>query len=253
MFISKFKFFNLISVIALSISNVACAKNNEVLCNTNNVEKNLQCIQKENISLKGKLDSLKNDKKNDYLIWKKDVEKKCEGRKSYTLGEGAALIREECYKNEYIDRLKNISTNKKIVTSSIKGKNEDGLLITTLPYNSDDHINCLLNNNKASCNKVNLIDTPDLLKVYNFVDESNGASVVFPETIDGVLLIASPSSSDSGKPLINLTSVNTLGLMNKISLDASKNIFINNHYEVYYQKNGKLAKIILNKNGEFIK
>ena len=42
-------------------------------------------------------------------------------------------------------------------------------------------------------------------------------------------------------------------LMNKISLDASKNIFINNHYEVYYQKNGKLAKIILNKNGEFIK
>ena len=44
------KFFNLISVIALSISNVACAKNNEVLCNTNNVEKNLQCIQKENIS-----------------------------------------------------------------------------------------------------------------------------------------------------------------------------------------------------------
>lgn len=67
------KFFNLISVIALSISNVACAKNNEVLCNTNNVEKILQCIQKENISLKGKLDSLKND----YLIWKKDVEKKC--------------------------------------------------------------------------------------------------------------------------------------------------------------------------------
>lgn len=253
MLIGKFKFFYLMSLIALSIPNVACAKKNEVLCDTSNIEESIQCVKRENATLSNKLELLSNDERTDYSIWMQDIKNKCEGKKSYTLGEGAALIREQCYKEEYIDRLENISIKKNISKIDVKKKNEDGLLVTTLPYNSDDHINCLLNNNKNSCNRVNLIDTPDLLKVYNFIDESFGPSVVFPETTNGVLLIASPSTSDSGSPLINLTSVNLLGLTNKISLDASKNIFINENGEISYLKNAKPIKIILNKNGEFVK
>lgn len=253
MLIGKLKTFYLMSVIAISIPNVACAKKNEVSCDTSNIEKSLQCVKKENALLNNKLDSLSNNKRSDYSVWMHNVKNKCEGKKSYTLGEGAALIREQCYKKEYIDRLEDVSTKKNISKLGVEKRNEDGLLITTLPYNSEDHINCLLKNNRDSCSKVNLIDTPDLLKVYNFIDESFGASVVFPETANGILLIASPSTSDSGGSLINLTSVNLLGLTNKISLDASKNILINRDNEISYLKNGKTVKIILNKNGEFVK
>lgn len=253
MLIGKCKFFYLMFVLTLSIPNVACAKKNEVLCDTNNIEKSIQCVKRENAALSNKLELLSNDKRTDYSVWMQNIKNKCEGKKSYTLGEGAALIREQCYKEEYIDRLENISIKKNISKLDVKKKNEDGLLVTSLPYNSDDHINCLLNNNQKSCHRVNLIDTPDLLKVYNFIDESFGSSVVFPETTDGVLLIASPSTSDSGSPLINLTSVNLLGLTNKISLDASKNILINGSGEISYLKNGKPIKIILNNNGEFVK
>lgn len=248
----NFKLFHLIFVIGLSISNVACAKNNAELCNSSNVNKSLKCIQKENDILKNKLKILKNNEKNDYKVWRENIEKKCEGKKTYTLGEGAALIKEECYRLEYTNRLKRIYENKNTAVKEVKEINDDGLIITSLPYNSDDHVNCLLKNNKISCSKVNLINIVDLSRVYNFIDESNGASVIFPETEDGVILIASPSSSDSGKVLINLISINTFGLIKQISLDASKNVLISKNYEISYIKNGKLLKIILNKKGEFI-
>lgn len=248
----NFKLLHLIFVIGLSISNVACAKNNAELCNSSNVDKSLQCIQKENDVLKNKLKILKNNEKTDYKVWKENVEKKCEGRKNYTLGEGAALIKEECYRLEYTNRLKKNYENKNIAVKEVKETNDDGLVITSLPYNSDNHVNCLLKNNKISCSKINLINITDLAKVYNFIDESNGASVIFPETEDGVILIASPSSSDSGGVLINLISINTLGLIKQVSLDASKNVLISNNYEISYIKNGKLLKINLNKKGEFV-
>lgn len=120
------------------------------------------------------------------------------------------------------------------------------------PYNSDDHINCILKNSKTGCDKVNLIDVSVLLKVYNELDENYGGSVIFPESKNGVILIASPSSSDSGRAVINLTSVNALGLFKKITIDASNNITINENYEIFYTKNGKLLKITLNNNGEFV-
>ena len=242
----------MIFLIGLSLSNVACAKDNVKLCNTNNVNESLQCMKKENEALRSKLKMLKNNQRNDYNFWRKSIENKCEGRESYTMGDGAALVKEGCYKTEYTNRLKQIYENKSANISEMKEVNDDGLIITSLPYNSDDHLNCLLKNNKVSCKKVNLIDIKDLSKTYNFIDESNGASVVFFETKNGVILIASPSSSDSGEPLMNLISVNNLGLINNISLDASKSILISKNYEVSYIKSGKPFKIALNNNGKFI-
>ncbi len=80
----------------------------------------------------------------------------------------------------------------------------------------------------------------------------NGPSVIFPETENGVILIASPSSSESGKLIINLISLNTLGLTKEVALDAGKNILINKNYEISYTQQGKLTKISMSKNGEFI-
>lgn len=236
----------------LTISNVACAKSISDECNSNNVSKSLNCIKKQNEKLKNQLNQKNNDKKNDYNVWNKSVEKKCTGKKNYTLGEGAALVREQCYKNEYLNRLQVISMQS--TESQIKKNiNDDGFIVTSLPYHSNDHINCLMTGNRNSCSKVNLIEVNKLSKVYNFLDVSNGSSVIFPETENGVTVIAQPSSSESGEPMINLVSVNALGLTNKLSLDASKNIIIDKNFRISFVKNGKSKNINMESNGEFSK
>jgi len=103
------------------------------------------------------------------------------------------------------------------------------------------------------CGSINLIDSVSLIKVYNFTNPSYGDSVVFPETSAGVLLIASPSISERETPEINLTTVNRFGLVKNITLDASKNIVINQKYEVLYKEYGKDLKLKLNDQGEFVK
>jgi len=246
----EYKASKIIFITVLIFSNIACAKNIKDECNSTSVSQNLTCLQKQNKNLKTQLNLNNNAKKNDFNFWNKNIEKKCEGKKVYTLGEGAALIREECYKNEYINRLNFISSKKSGLTKE-KNINDDGFLVTSLPYHSDDHVKCLLNNNKTSCGKVNLIAVNKLSKVYNFLDLSNGASVVFPETENGVTLIAQPSSSESGEPIINLVSVNALGLTKKLSLDASKNIVIDKNFRISFLKDGKIKNIIMNSNGEF--
>ena len=239
-------------LIGLSFTNLACAKNIIQNCDSNNVSNSLQCIQNENQLFAKKLAALKNNEKKDFKIWENTVKNKCEGKKSYTLGDGAALIREGCYREEYKMRLKLLTQEKKLNINQTKEKNNDGFNLTHLPYNSEDHLNCLLKNNRNSCNKINLISILELSKVYNFIDESNGPSVIFPETENGVILIASPSSSESGKLIINLISLNTLGLTKEVALDAGKKILINKNYEISYTQQGKLTKISMSKNGEFI-
>ncbi|RKG52116.1 hypothetical protein D7V64_10510 [Acinetobacter cumulans] len=244
------KIFKIILIAILTFSNVACAKDIKDECDFNNNSQKLTCLKKKNQTLKMQLDLNKNAKINDFHVWSGNIEKKCEGKKVYTLGEGAALIREECYRNEYVNRLNFISSGKSELTKD-KSVNDDGFLVTYLPYYSDDHINCLLSKNKKSCDKINLVAVNKLSKVYNFIDISSGSSVVFPETKSGVTLIAQPSSSESGGSVISLVSVNALGLTNKISLDASKNIIIDKNYRISFFKNGKIKTIAMNGNGEF--
>lgn len=251
MYFFEYKISKIFFIIALSFSNMACAENIKNKCELSNVVENVDCLKGKNKILKMQLDVNSNSKRDDFNIWSKSVEEKCEGRKKYTLGEGAALIREQCYNNEYINRLKIFSLKKSELT---KGENvsDDGFLITYLPYHSDDHIKCLLNNNKKKCDKLNLISVNDLLKVYNFLDPSSGASVIFPETKNGVILIALPSSSESGGLVIDLVSVNALGLTKKLSLDASKNIIIDKNFNISFLENGKIKNIIMSSNGDFI-
>lgn len=142
---------------------------------------------------------------------------------------------------------------KKASSAPVKLENKDGFLITSLPYNSNAHLNCILSAQRTNCGSIKLIDSIHLIKAYTFIDPGYGDSVVFPQTSDGVLLIASPSSSKSGGPEIHLSSVNKLGLVKHITLDASKNIVINQKYEILYKENGKELKLKLNQQGDFVK
>ncbi|USA52537.1 hypothetical protein NDN13_13830 [Acinetobacter sp. C32I] len=141
----------------------------------------------------------------------------------------------------------------KASSNPAKLKNDDGFLITSLPYSSNAHLNCILSAQRMNCGSINLIDSVSLIKVYNFINPSYVDSVIFPKTSDGVLLIASPFSNESGHLGINLTSVNKLGLVKSITLDASKNIEINQNYEILYKENGKDLKLKLNEQGDFVK
>ena len=134
-----------------------------------------------------------------------------------------------------------------------KLKNDDGFLITSLPYSSNAHLNCILSAQRMNCGSINLINSVSLIKVYKFINPSYGDSVIFPETSTGVLLIASPSTSEEETPEIILTTVNRFGLVKSITLDASQNIVINQKYEVLYKEYGKDLKLKLNDQGEFVK
>jgi len=68
-----------------------------------------------------------------------------------------------------------------------------------------------------------------------------------------VLLIASPSISENESPEINLMTVNKFGLVKSITLDVSKNILINQNYEVFYKESGQNHKLRLNEEGRFVK
>ncbi|NIE96397.1 hypothetical protein F3J02_07875 [Acinetobacter sp. Tr-809] len=134
-----------------------------------------------------------------------------------------------------------------------KLKNDDGFPITSLPYSSNAHLNCILSAQRMNCGSINLIDSVGLIKIYKFINPSYGDSVVFPETRAGVLLIVSPSTSEAETPEINLTTVNRFGLVKSITLDASQNIVINQKYEVLYKEDGKDLKLKLNDQGDFVK
>jgi predicted nuclease with TOPRIM domain len=64
---------------------VACAKTSTNGCNSNNVEEKFQCIRKENFLLEKELKKLKTMKERFYPM-EKNIENRCESKKSYTLG-----------------------------------------------------------------------------------------------------------------------------------------------------------------------
>ena len=238
------KYFNkLIIIYIISFSNIACAEKKILDCNFINFNESLQCVLEENKKLLNRLDNLNNSKKYDYREWNDKIRNNCEIKTRYSMGEGGALAKEQCLRDEYILRIKDVfeiysqGNNLRI--------NDDGFVITSLPYSSDDHLKCILENNKKNCSKVNLIGILTLSKVYNFLDDSFGASVVLPESNSGLLIVVSPFSEEGGENFINLTVVNNLGIVKNIPLNASKNIIINNNYEVIYYKGNTKSKIIL--------
>ncbi len=85
---------------------------------------------------------LKNNERKDFTLWKKGIENRCESKKSYTLGEGVGLVKDVIGGRH--NRLNEIGRDNGRVLKAINKKNDDGFSVTLLPYNSDDHINCIL-------------------------------------------------------------------------------------------------------------
>ncbi|WP_252718530.1 hypothetical protein [Acinetobacter ursingii] len=90
----------------------ACADSSSVNCNKNNVYESIQCIEKENKKLIIKLDNEKNREENDYDKGVKKIKNNCEEKISHIAGEGAGLVRNQCYRDEYLSRLSFLTAEK---------------------------------------------------------------------------------------------------------------------------------------------
>lgn len=221
-------------IIFLSFSSYACAEKN--VCNSNNVLYQTDCIKKNNSNLQSQLNMKNNKNQHDYSKWMKDLKNKCEGSINYSLGEGAGLIKEQCYNDGYKARIKYLETNIKQ-----KEKNSDGLEITFLPYNSQDHLKCLETNSKIDCKSINLISAGKLVQVYNFINAQYGRGVVLPESSDGKLIVISPFSDES-ETILNINIVDKFGVVKEKNLSEKTKFIIDKNYNLIYSKNGKLLK-----------
>ncbi|PPC04868.1 hypothetical protein SOI76_00570 [Acinetobacter pittii] len=228
----------LLATLSLSVS--ACADNSKVNCNTNNVYRDLKCLEKENKKLINQLDNKKNKERKDYNQWIKEIKNKCEGKISYASGEGAGLIKNQCYREEYLSRLSFINTGKVKKSDT----NIHGLELTYLPYNSNDHLKCIMKKEVNSCSKVNLVKSSNLIKYYPFISPAYGDSIVLPETDDSKQIIVSPfeDNEDEG-PQLEISIINAFGVVEQKTISANKNVIIDKNYNLIY-KEGNKEKIL---------
>ncbi|ENW07221.1 hypothetical protein [Acinetobacter beijerinckii] len=220
----------------------ACADSSSVNCNKNNVYESIQCIEKENKKLIIKLDNEKNREKNDYNKWMEKIKNNCEGKISHIAGEGAGLVRNQCYRDEYLSRLSFLTTGK----TSKEEKNIHGLVVTHLPYNSVDHFKCLLKKDINSCSKVNLVSSSNLVKFYPSISPSYGDGIVLPETESGKQIIISPfeDNEDEG-PQLAILIINAFGVEEKKFIPATKNVLIDKNYNLTYMEGSKEKRVKL--------
>jgi hypothetical protein len=214
----------------------ACADSSSINCNKNNVYESIQCIEKENKKLIIKLDNEKNREKNDYNKWVKKIKNNCEGKTTYIAGEGAGLVRNQCYRDEYLSRLSFLTTGAK----SKEERNIHGLVTTHLPYNSVDHFKCLLKKDINSCAKVNLVSSSNLVKFYPSISLSYGDGVVLPEVQSGIQVIVSPfEENENDGPQLAISVINTFGVVENRFIPANKNVLIDKNYNLTYLEGNK--------------
>lgn len=220
----------------------ACADGSLVNCNKSNVYESMQCIEKENKKLIIKLDNEENREKKDYNKWVKKIKNNCEGKISHIAGEGVGLVRNQCYREEYLSRLSFLTTRQ----TSKEEKNIHGLVVTHLPYNSVDHFKCLLKKDINSCSKVNLVSSSNLIKFYPSVSPGYGDGIVLPETESGKQIIISPfeDNEDEGPQLVVLI-INNFGVEEKKFIPATKNVLIDKNYNLTYMEGNKEKRIQL--------
>lgn len=220
----------------------SCTNASEKECESDNINQNLSCLLKSNDSLKEQLINKGNSKERDFKKWEKEIQKKCEGKVTHIAGEGAGLVRSQCYRDEYLSRLAFLTTGKTLKEE----KNIHGLIVTYLPYNSADHFKCILKKNINSCSKVNLVSSSNLIKFYPTISPSYGDGVVLPETESGKQIIISPfeDNEDEG-PQLAILSINTFGIEEKKFIPATKNVLIDKNYNLTYMEGNKEKRIQL--------
>lgn len=123
-------------------------------------------------------------------------------------------------------------------------KNIHGLELTHLPYNSSDHLKCIMKNEANSCSKVNLVKSSNLTKYYSFISSAYGDSVVLPETDDSKQIIVSPFEDNEGEgPQLEISIINAFGVVEQKTIPAKKNVVIDKNYNLIY-KDGNKEKIL---------
>lgn len=116
-------------------------------------------------------------------------------------------------------------------TKDVKKTNINGdFPISSLPYSSKKHVECVLNEKKNNCGLIKLVATADLVKKYNFINVSDGGSVILPPNNQNYFYIISPF--DDGQMSLRVFTVKGNKLINEKIIPASKGIIINGNGKV---------------------
>lgn len=119
--------------------------------------------------------------------------------------------------------------------------NAHGFKFSKIPYNSEKHLKCQLNNKNEDCLGINLISSSILGKKYSFISPSFGSNLILPVSHNRKEIIISLFEEEGG-PQITIFIVDKSGNFKEKTVSIQKNVIIDKDYILHYWSNGKQFK-----------
>lgn len=140
----------------------------------------------------------------------------CLSGTTYSHFDNNVNVSNECYtfiKNKFVKIEKKSSQNQ-----------DSSFPITSLPYSSKKHIECIMDHKAKNCESMHLIPTEKLEKKFSFINVNQGDSVILPANKMGKFLIISPFEDEE----VNLRIMTVKGniLLEEKIIPASQGLFL---------------------------
>ena len=150
----------------------------------------------------------------------------CISGTTYASDDNNINVEDECYKFENSKFIK--KTNSQVSIESFPKKQ--------VIYNSKTHFNCLNNIALKECSSLNLVSSNEMLKDFDFINPSDGATVIIKRN-DYNLLI-SPFEDESG-PNLRIMKVKNNKLIEEKFIYAEKQVEFNSNFQMTYYDGSK--------------
>lgn len=151
----------------------------------------------------------------------------CISGTTYAINDNNINVEDECYKLKNDKFIKNNNVQVKIENNPIN----------QVIYNSETHFKCLNNIKLKECSGLNLISSSEMLKNFNFINPSDGATVIINR--NDYDLFISPFEDESGHNL-RVMKVKSNKLIEEKFIYAGKKVEFNSNLQMtYYEGNKK--------------
>ncbi|WP_180164481.1 hypothetical protein [Acinetobacter sp. YH12049] len=161
------------------------------------------------------------------IKFSKSNNKVCISGTTYSTEDNNINVEDECYKLENGRFYKNTNTQ-----VSLENTPEDKVI-----YNSESHFKCLDDSKLKECSGLNLQSTSEMVKNFDFINPSDGATVVINR--NNFDLLISPFEDESGHNL-RVMKVKDNKLIEEKFIYAGKKVEFNSNLQMtYYEGNKK--------------
>lgn len=145
----------------------------------------------------------------------------CISGTTYASDDNNINVENECYRLENGKFIK--KDNSKVSVENTKK--------VQVVYNSKKHFKCLTNSNLKECSGLELVNSKEMLKHFDFINPSDGAAVIINR--GDYDLVISPFEDESG-PNLRLMKVTNNKLIDEKFISADKQVEVNNNLQVTY-------------------